>query len=208
MMRHFFIAPEFIHSPRWLQAFPQAIVTSDFPKDLTQGDCCWCYLQDNNRLFENIQKLPDGVRVIVMTAMENFAEARQVLAQGASGYVHYLAVPQVLLSVTDAIKSGGIWLGADLMRKLMLSSVKLFEVAETSTSANTIDESQHPLENLTERERDVANHAAQGKTNKEIARDLGITERTVKAHLGAVFEKCRIRDRLHLVLVMSGKYKS
>lgn len=206
MKRHFFIAPDFIESPRWSQAFPDCIVTTDFPDDLQSGDCCWCYLQDIDSLSKDLQQLPSGVTAIVMTANENFTEARQLLAQGASGYVHYLAVSQVLLSVVDAIKSGGIWLGADLMRQLMLSSAKLFETAEASGASDAInDESERRLSVLTERERAVADHAAQGKTNKEIARDLGITERTVKAHLGSVFEKCQIRDRLHLVLVMSGK---
>lgn len=209
MKRHFFIAPDFIESPRWLQAFPNAVVGTQFPDDLQADDCCWCYLQDIHFLSKNLQQLPTGVTAIVMTANENFTEARQLLAQGASGYVHYLAVPQVLLSVVDAIQSGGIWLGADLMRQLMLSSAKLFETAEANSSSDAInDENERRLSVLTERERAVADHAAQGKTNKEIARDLGITERTVKAHLGSVFEKCQIRDRLHLVLVMSGKHAS
>jgi DNA-binding CsgD family transcriptional regulator len=46
----------------------------------------------------------------------------------------------------------------------------------------------------------VAEEVARGATNKEAARRLGITERTVKAHLGAVFAKLGVRDRLHLAL--------
>lgn len=202
MKRHFFIAPSSIESPRWLQAFPQAIITSNFPENLQVGDCCWCYLHDINYVMNQITTLPKGVTAIAMTPIENFAEARQLLAQGVSGYVHYLAVPQVLLSVVDAVNSGSIWLGADLMRQLMLSSTKLFETAE---SLAVEDKYEQRLSTLTERERSVADLASKGKTNKEIARDLQITERTVKAHLGSVFEKCQIRDRLHLVLVMSGK---
>jgi len=53
---------------------------------------------------------------------------------------------------------------------------------------------------LTPRERDVAIEVAHGATNKEVAQRLNITERTVKAHLGAVFEKLGVRDRLQLVL--------
>ena len=58
---------------------------------------------------------------------------------------------------------------------------------------------------LTTRERLVAEAIAAGKTNKEAARELDITERTVKAHLGAVFDKLGVRDRLQLVLLLSGK---
>lgn len=204
MKRHFFIVPASVDSPRWLQAFPDATVTHIFPENLQAGDCCWFYLHDLNLVMNQISNLPKGVTAVAMTPIENFAEARQLLAQGASGYVHYLAVPQVLLSVVDAVNSGSIWLGADLMRQLMLSSAKLFEAAEPIVAVENKYEQR--LSTLTERERSVAALAAKGKTNKEIARDLEITERTVKAHMGSVFEKCQIRDRLHLVLVMSGKY--
>jgi DNA-binding NarL/FixJ family response regulator len=46
----------------------------------------------------------------------------------------------------------------------------------------------------------VADEVVQGRTNKEIAVTLGITERTVKAHLGAIFAKLGVRDRLQLAL--------
>lgn len=198
MKRHFFIAPVAIDSPRWQQAFPQAIRVTTLPAQLTSGDCCWCYVGDLKSFTDITSKIPEGVIVIAMTANENFAEARQLLALGASGYVHYLAVSQVLISVADTVASGSMWLGADLMRQLVISSAKLFETVETQPDKQ--HEKRFAL--LTDREKSVAELAAQGKTNKEIARDLSITERTVKAHLGSVFEKCQIRDRLQLVLLL------
>jgi DNA-binding NarL/FixJ family response regulator len=198
MKRHFFIAPVAIDSPRWQQAFPQAARVTTLPAKLTSGDCCWCFVDDLKSFTDITSKIPQGVIVIAMTANENFAEARQLLALGASGYVHYLAVPQVLISVADTVASGSMWLGADLMRQLVMSSAKLFETVEAKP--DTQHEKRFAL--LTEREKSVAELAAQGKTNKEIARDLAITERTVKAHLGSVFEKCQIRDRLQLVLLL------
>ena len=60
---------------------------------------------------------------------------------------------------------------------------------------------------LTDREREVAATIAAGSSNKEIARQLGITERTVKAHVGAILEKLQVRDRLQLALLMSGRQK-
>jgi DNA-binding NarL/FixJ family response regulator len=58
---------------------------------------------------------------------------------------------------------------------------------------------------LTERERQVAQAVAAGASNKEIARQLGITERTIKAHTGAIFEKLAVRDRLQLSLLVHGR---
>ncbi len=209
MKKHFFIAPGEIDSPRWQQAFPQAIRCEAPPVNLNAGDCCWCYYTDLKHFTELTRHLAQGVVIIAMTSKENVGEARQLLALGASGYVHYLAVPQVLISVADAVASGSIWLGAELMRQLVLSTGTLFdamESVETSESALASSELNQLLSKLTERERAVAESAALGKTNKEIARELVITERTVRAHLGSVFEKCHIRDRLQLVLVMSGKH--
>ena len=57
---------------------------------------------------------------------------------------------------------------------------------------------------LTEREREVAIAVAQGASNKEIARQLDITERTIKAHVGAILEKLGVRDRLQLSLIVNG----
>jgi DNA-binding NarL/FixJ family response regulator len=54
------------------------------------------------------------------------------------------------------------------------------------------------------RERQVAESVARGSTNKEIARVMGITERTVKAHLTASFEKLGVRDRMQLALLVNG----
>ena len=57
---------------------------------------------------------------------------------------------------------------------------------------------------LTERETTAARYAAGGWANAQIAEALGITERTVKAHLSAVFEKLGVSDRLQLALLVHG----
>ena len=57
---------------------------------------------------------------------------------------------------------------------------------------------------LTDRESEVTLQAAHGATNAEIADALGITERTVKAHLSAVFDKLGVSDRLQLALRVHG----
>jgi DNA-binding NarL/FixJ family response regulator len=59
-------------------------------------------------------------------------------------------------------------------------------------------------EELSGREAEVAREVVAGRSNKEIARVLGITERTVKAHLGAIFAKLGVRDRLQLALRLTG----
>jgi len=60
------------------------------------------------------------------------------------------------------------------------------------------------LRSLTEREVEVARLVAGGSSNREVAEQLAVTERTVKAHLTTIFEKLAIRDRLQLSLKVNG----
>ena len=58
---------------------------------------------------------------------------------------------------------------------------------------------------LTAREQQIALQIGMGSSNKLIAQRLGITERTVKAHLGSVFAKLGVHDRLQLALLVTGR---
>ncbi len=193
-MPQLFVAPADVNSPHWLQAFPDAQLVRELG-EFDSPDLVWLLLTGAQSVSQ-IKKLVDaGIKVIAMTAVEETGEARRVLEAGASGYVHYLAVASVLEQIAQSVSMGGIWLGADLMRQLILGAQRLPELAGTKPKAK--------LSLLTSRERAVAELVAAGKTNKEVARALDITERTVKAHLGASFEKLGVRDRLQLALALS-----
>jgi DNA-binding NarL/FixJ family response regulator len=195
MSKHLFFSPAEIQSPRWQQAFPAAQISDAVPH-MNAHEFVWLLLRDELS-FIQIQSLSSaGARVIAMTAIESPQEARRALEAGASGYVHYLAIPQVLEQVAQVVAAGGMWLGADLMRQLVLATARILPATSTP---------QADLSLLTSREKAVAELVAAGKSNKEVARDLDITERTVKAHLGSAFEKLQVRDRLQLVLMFSNK---
>ncbi|PUA29468.1 MAG: helix-turn-helix transcriptional regulator [Cellvibrio sp. 79] len=198
MTQHLFIAPADIQSPRWQQAFPSAVIAPDSAQ-IAEADCVWLLLRDEND-FAQLQVLSGSdKKIIAMTLIENAQQARQALEAGASGYVHYLAVPQVLEQVAQVVAAGGMWLGADLMRQLVLATARILP----APVAKPVNGTKVDLSQLTSRELAVAELVAAGKTNKEVARELYITERTVKAHLGSAFDKLKVRDRLHLVLVMA-----
>jgi two-component system NarL family response regulator len=61
---------------------------------------------------------------------------------------------------------------------------------------------KHVLHDLTPREREIALSVSGGLSNKEVARQLAITERTVKAHLSNVFEKLNVKDRMALSILL------
>ena len=195
-MRHFFISSAAVYSPRWQQAFPDARLLNS-PTELpplSAEDVVWLLIDDiTDAVLSACVAL--SARVVALTQREDVAEAQRVLAMGVGGYLHYLATPAVLVQVDQVVRHNGLWLGAELMRQLVLGSARRLPVGVPGLR----------LQDLTPRERAVAEAVAAGKNNKEVARELSITERTVKAHLSAAFEKLGVRDRLHLVLVLAGQ---
>jgi len=115
------------------------------------------------------------------------------LDRGASGYCHSFAAGSTILQMLDVISSGELWVGRSLMARLLKN------IGRASTAS--ADAWKMPL---TEREREVASLAALGESNQNIAVALGITERTVKSHLTAIFEKLGVVDRLQLALKVHG----
>jgi len=193
-MEHIFIAPKEISSPRWTQAFGVFRQVEQAPQALPENALLWVLLTSDQSVAMVAKLVARGTKVIALTGVESADEARAALEAGASGYLHYLAVPEVLRQVVAVVSAAGLWLGSDLMRQLI-----------TATARQLPPEPQVDLSVLTQRERLVAEAVASGQTNKEVARTLEITERTVKAHLGAVFEKLAVRDRMQLVLALAGK---
>ena len=109
---------------------------------------------------------------------------------GARAYCHALATESLLASVARVIEAGGMWLPNELL------SVTTSNIA-TNLQAKRI---LPTLKSLTNRERDVLGCILDGLSNKEIARVLGITERTVKEYVGTLLNKFRAKDRINLLL--------
>ena len=103
----------------------------------------------------------------------------------------------MLQQVATVISNQGLWVGPNLLSRMIRASL----AAEVKAPVNA-----DQLKELSAREHQVARSVARGANNKEIAREMDITERTVKAHLSAIFLKLRVRDRLHLALWMRGNH--
>jgi DNA-binding NarL/FixJ family response regulator len=134
-----------------------------------------------------------GLRVIVASARPHDEQGTKVLGTGVVGYCHTYAPPDALSQVLEVVKSGEIWMGRSLVKRLL----RLVE-------SRVGDHAPWHGDMLTERENVVARRAAVGEANMEIAEALGITERTVKAHLSSVFDKLKVSDRLQLALRVHG----
>lgn len=204
-MRDLFICPRNSLLANWSQACPQAQVYASLaaislPKK--EPYVFWLHADINNQQWivasiAQIMRDYLGPKIVILANAPDQAEALMALGQGAAGYCHAYSPAEVLAEVRTVIAHGGIWLGRELLQHLIAVSSQL-----VGTSPQRVSQT---LALLTAREQQVALEAAKGSSNKEIARKLDITERTVKAHLSATFERLGIKDRLQLALMLNDK---
>ncbi|GHC36325.1 response regulator transcription factor [Aidingimonas halophila] len=197
MTHHLFVTQGNSDIPRWREAFPlardcrPAMARAQAGKD----DHVWVMsnVDDWGVLVNNLSRR--GAIVAVLSYTPDSEEALQALACGARGYAHALSSPESLRQIQLVISNQGIWVLPELMAKVVGSTFRALG-GESRVHEDT-------LAALTARERAVALSVAAGNSNKRVARELDITERTVKAHLGAVFRKLQVRDRMQLILMLS-----
>lgn len=136
-----------------------------------------------------------NLRVVATSSNPKDAEAVAALDAGCAGYCHAYAEAATLRQVEQVVRVGHVWIGPHLMQKLI-------QTANHAAARTPIVDTW--AQHLTTREKQVALLAAKGASNLDIANQCDISERTVKAHLSAVFDKLGIADRLQLALKVHG----
>lgn len=116
--------------------------------------------------------------------------------QGVHGFVKSDLSAELLVKAVRAVCNGELWMPRGLITEIIedLARTRSGETGEKAPPGSKL------VECLTPRELEVARMVHQGGNNKIIARTLDISERTVKAHLSAIFRKLNIENRLHLAL--------
>ena len=137
-----------------------------------------------------------GSRVLLVTGFDLDEYAFAGLRAGASGFLLKDAAPEELIAGIRAVAAGGATVSPGLARRLLDAGA--YQVLAPVTSALTSDPR---LGALSRREREVLAAIGRGMTNAEIARDLVLTESTVKKHVGRVLAKVGARDRVQAVIV-------
>lgn len=146
--------------------------------------------------FAELRKAVPSGRFFLLSDQPNEEEGLAFLKVGIAGYGNTYISPGRLAEAVRIIAGGGVWLGQQVIQRLIL------ETAARAKEQAAPDAAQK-LAGLTKMERRVAELVARGETNLEIAADLKITERTVKAHLTSVYEKTKTGNRLSLALLIN-----
>jgi len=198
MTRNLFVCAATVRpSDRWAETFPGhlCVAPAAIAADARPSDVLWVPTAhpDWQTLVADLRRAAPQSPVVVLTLAPESDEAIAALERGARGYCHALAAPGLLREIEVVARHGGLWVGPELMAR----------VVEAASRALAAPPARPLPDVLSARENEVAREATAGLSNKEIAAKLGITERTVKAHMGAIFEKLGVRDRLQLVLRLS-----
>ena len=208
MPSHLFISEEGVISPTWQKVFKEgAVISSAETNNKKDIDIVWFKLSLQKEFKPQLDWVLSHYgeyKIVVLSNIPRFDEALQCLTQGARAYVNTHAGPNTLQQIADVVYEGGIWLGADLMQ-LLIARAQV-PASSNTNEADTLDLSWQ--EKLTKREIDVAKLISQGASNKLVARELDITERTVKAHVTAIFSKLEVSDRLKLAILLNTKKMS
>ena len=119
-----------------------------------------------------------ATRVVVLSSFSDRTRVRDALSAGAIGYVLKDCTPEELLAAARGAAAGVAPLDQRVASALMRGR-----------------DAASPADQISDRERQVLRLASKGLANKQIGRELGITERTVKVHLGNIFRRIGVTDR-------------
>lgn len=132
-----------------------------------------------------------STRVVMVTASEEEDDLLAALKAGARAYVLKGVPARELIGILRAVAGGEVRLPPWLASNILL------EMTRTGTSTTVTN----PLEELTEREREVLEGVAAGLSNKEIALRVHLSEKTVKHYMTNILQKLQVRNRVEAALL-------
>lgn len=174
-MRSDFIVPD--------QTYPLTVLDADF-------------IDQEKMHISAIKHYPGKLLIIGHNWPENLQV--KVVVAGAAGYCECSISNSVILKAVESILQGDIWVQRHLVPQVIGTLVKITRTPPVPPPKPM----PAGLDSLSARERDVVRLILQGISNKIIAAELFISERTVKAHLTSIFKKLHVPDRLHLAILL------
>jgi DNA-binding NarL/FixJ family response regulator len=140
-------------------------------------------------ILDSIRRSRPALKLIVIGPEGNDELVLESIIAGARAYLDLTADPETVRQAVDVVTGGSIWAPRRLLSKLI---DRLLKIPDSSiTNGNN---------HLTAREKEVLELIMQAESNREIARQLGIEERTVKAHVGRLMRKTGADNRIELTM--------
>jgi len=144
-------------------------------------------IKENIAIFNS-----NGNRVLIFERNPTLKSAKKLLKLGAKGYGNTEIKNHFILSAIETIRDGMVWLHSEFTTMLL-----------NDTSSKKEKKSNISLDDLSNREKEVALLLKDGLAYKDIAQKLSITPRTVKAHAQSIYAKLHVKDRVSLALLFN-----
>lgn len=129
-----------------------------------------------------IRRNHPGTPVVVLSATEAPSTVRSALEAGAQGYIPKSTSPKIMLQAIHLVLEGGVYAPHDLLDHRPASDI------------------EQPAVPLTPRQRQVLKLLSEGRSNKEIAHRLSLSENTVRVHVAAILKTLKVRNRTEAAL--------
>lgn len=137
---------------------------------------------DGVAALRELRRRDNPAKVLIITSFTEPSTVLPAVRAGAAGYVYKDVDPPALAAAIRAVHAGHVLLHPDV--------VALLSNQDTRSA----------MESLTDRESEVLAELARGKSNREIARLFGVSEKTVKTHVSAILRKLSVQDRTQAAL--------
>lgn len=135
--------------------------------------------------LKQIHALAPKMKIIVVSASEDSRTIRTILATGVKGYIPKRSEVKVFNNALKLIIEGGSYVPPNLLE---------------NTPLNALSGRNIGIKTLTTRQSQVLDLIAQGKSNKQIAYDMGVSESTVKLHINALLRSLHVSNRTQAVI--------
>jgi DNA-binding NarL/FixJ family response regulator len=135
--------------------------------------------------LKQIHALAPKMKIIVVSASEDSRTIRTILATGVKGYIPKRSEVKVFNNALKLIIEGGSYVPPNLLE---------------NTPLNALSGRNIGIKTLTTRQSQVLDLIAQGKSNKQIAYDMGVSESTVKLHINALLRSLHVNNRTQAVI--------
>ena len=135
--------------------------------------------------LKQIREIAPHTKIIVVSASEDSRTIRTILTTGVKGYIPKRSEIKVFNNAFKLISDGGTYVPPNLI---------------DNTPLNNISGRNTGIKTLTTRQSQVLDLIAQGKSNKQIAYDMGVSESTVKLHINALLRSLHVNNRTQAVI--------
>lgn len=135
-------------------------------------------------------------KIAMLTVSEDDDDVLQALKAGALGYILKGVGARDLVAIVKGLADGQSYVSPSLAAKIL-----------NAMRAGEAKRSQNPMDELSKREEDILRLVAEGKSNKEVGRDLDLQEKTVKHYMTSILQKLHVRNRVEAVVLARDLWK-